>query len=176
MCGDWARQLCGEINGSPKLRRNRNRDATDLSYRCVASFSSGVAVIHLFNMTRSGAGQGPAEYAFILALIAIAAVLALLFLSGTIRSILSIIGTKLQALPSPLGLVPSALEWQSGESGVSRTFAGCVARPASAPAGSGRVDKALGWVQGALAGRLGLVPSASNCARRSRPVRNRHYC
>ena len=40
-------------------------------------------------------GQGLAEYALILALIAIAAVLSLLFLSGTIQSILSIIGNKL---------------------------------------------------------------------------------
>ena len=39
--------------------------------------------------------QGLAEYALILALIAIAAVLALLFLSGTIQSIHSIIGSKL---------------------------------------------------------------------------------
>jgi pilus assembly protein Flp/PilA len=44
---------------------------------------------------RSEAGQGLAEYALILALIAIAAVLALLFLSGTIQSILSIIGAQL---------------------------------------------------------------------------------
>jgi len=41
------------------------------------------------------AGQGLAEYALILALIAIAAVLALLFLSGTIQSILSTIGAAL---------------------------------------------------------------------------------
>ena len=40
-------------------------------------------------------GQGLAEYALILALIAIAAVVALLFLSGTIQSILSVIGSKL---------------------------------------------------------------------------------
>jgi pilus assembly protein Flp/PilA len=44
---------------------------------------------------RSQKAQGLAEYALILALIAIAAVLALLFLSGTIQSILSIIGNKL---------------------------------------------------------------------------------
>jgi pilus assembly protein Flp/PilA len=44
---------------------------------------------------RSEAGQGLAEYALILALIAIAAVLALLFLSGAITSILSLIGKKL---------------------------------------------------------------------------------
>jgi pilus assembly protein Flp/PilA len=40
-------------------------------------------------------GQGLAEYALILALIAIAAVFALMFLSGTINTILSSIGTKL---------------------------------------------------------------------------------
>jgi pilus assembly protein Flp/PilA len=40
-------------------------------------------------------GQGLAEYALILALIAIAAVVALGFLSGTIQEILSTIGTKL---------------------------------------------------------------------------------
>jgi len=40
-------------------------------------------------------GQGLAEYALILALIAIAAVLALLFLSGAITAILSRIGNKL---------------------------------------------------------------------------------
>ena len=46
-------------------------------------------------IVRSQKAQGLAEYALILALIAIAAVLALLFLSGTIQSILSIIGSKL---------------------------------------------------------------------------------
>lgn len=40
-------------------------------------------------------GQGLAEYALILALIAIAAVLALLFLSGTIQTILSTVGAAL---------------------------------------------------------------------------------
>ncbi|MGA3030076.1 MAG: pilus assembly protein [Candidatus Limnocylindrales bacterium] len=44
---------------------------------------------------RSEKGQGLAEYALILALIAIAAVLALLFLSGTIQSILSTVGHAL---------------------------------------------------------------------------------
>ena len=42
-----------------------------------------------------GRGQGLAEYALILALIAIAAVVALVFLSGRISTILSAIGTKL---------------------------------------------------------------------------------
>jgi pilus assembly protein Flp/PilA len=46
-------------------------------------------------LIRSEKGQGLAEYALILALIAIAAVLALLFLSGTIQTILSTIGSKL---------------------------------------------------------------------------------
>ena len=40
-------------------------------------------------------GQGLAEYALILALIAIAAVAALIFLSGAINSILSTIGGSL---------------------------------------------------------------------------------
>ena len=44
---------------------------------------------------RGQTGQGLAEYALILALIAIDAVVALLFLSGTIQSILSIIGKSL---------------------------------------------------------------------------------
>ncbi|HET7701992.1 MAG TPA: hypothetical protein VFK35_01215 [Candidatus Limnocylindrales bacterium] len=44
-----------------------------------------------FTMTQQ-AGQGLAEYALILALIAILAVLALLFLGGQINSILSQIG------------------------------------------------------------------------------------
>jgi Flp pilus assembly pilin Flp len=43
----------------------------------------------------SSRGQGLAEYALILALIAIAAVLALLFLSGEIKSVLSILGKQL---------------------------------------------------------------------------------
>jgi pilus assembly protein Flp/PilA len=46
-------------------------------------------------LSRSEKGQGLAEYALILALIAIAAVLALMFLSGTIQTILSTIGAKL---------------------------------------------------------------------------------
>jgi len=46
-------------------------------------------------LVRSQKAQGLAEYALILALIAIAAVLALLFLSGTIQTILSTIGAAL---------------------------------------------------------------------------------
>jgi len=43
-------------------------------------------------LSRSARGQGLAEYALILALVAIAAAVALLFLGGVIRSILSTIG------------------------------------------------------------------------------------
>ena len=46
-------------------------------------------------LIRTEKGQGLGEYALILALIAIAAVLALLFLSGTIQTILSTIGKAL---------------------------------------------------------------------------------
>ena len=46
-------------------------------------------------LIRSEKGQGLAEYALILALIAILAVVALMFLSGTITTILSTIGKKL---------------------------------------------------------------------------------
>ena len=45
-------------------------------------------------LTRQRA-QGLAEYALILALIAIAAVVALLFLGGVIKNILSAVGSKL---------------------------------------------------------------------------------
>ena len=44
---------------------------------------------------RKTGGQGLAEYALILALIAILAIAALLFLSGQINTILSTIGAKL---------------------------------------------------------------------------------
>jgi Flp pilus assembly pilin Flp len=46
-------------------------------------------------LIRSEKGQGLAEYALILALIAILAITALLFLSGQINTILSTIGAKL---------------------------------------------------------------------------------
>jgi pilus assembly protein Flp/PilA len=46
-------------------------------------------------LIRSEKGQGLAEYALILALIAIVAVLALTFLGGTIQTILSNIGSAL---------------------------------------------------------------------------------
>jgi pilus assembly protein Flp/PilA len=44
---------------------------------------------------RDQAGQGLAEYALILALIAIAAVFSLLFMSGAIQDVLSTIGDQL---------------------------------------------------------------------------------
>ena len=46
-------------------------------------------------MLRSQKGQGLAEYALILSLIAILAITALLFLSGQINTILSVIGAAL---------------------------------------------------------------------------------
>ena len=46
-------------------------------------------------LIRSEKGQGLAEYALILALIAIVAVLALVFLGGTISQILSTIGSSI---------------------------------------------------------------------------------
>jgi len=55
--------------------------------------SSGEVLMVAF--FRSEKGQGLAEYALILALIAIAAVVALLFLGGVIQSILSQIGAAL---------------------------------------------------------------------------------
>jgi pilus assembly protein Flp/PilA len=48
------------------------------------------ALIALFN--RDEEGQGLAEYALILALIAIVAILALIFLGGAISGILNVIG------------------------------------------------------------------------------------
>jgi Flp pilus assembly pilin Flp len=46
-------------------------------------------------MTGEEYGQGLAEYALILALIAIIAISALLFLGGGINSILSVVGTSI---------------------------------------------------------------------------------
>jgi pilus assembly protein Flp/PilA len=46
-------------------------------------------------LARTEKGQGLAEYALILALIAIAAIVALLFLGGVIQTILSTIGKAL---------------------------------------------------------------------------------
>ena len=44
---------------------------------------------------RSEAGQGLAEYALLIALIAVVAVASLLFLSGSITSVLSVVGDSL---------------------------------------------------------------------------------
>jgi pilus assembly protein Flp/PilA len=56
---------------------------------------SGVSVMRILRGIQGRYGQGLAEYALILALIAIAAVLALLFLSGTITALLSKVGHTL---------------------------------------------------------------------------------
>jgi len=62
----------------------------------IERFPNGNVLIRRLSMIiRSQKGQGLAEYALILALIAIAAVVALVFLSGTINSILSSVGGKL---------------------------------------------------------------------------------
>ena len=49
----------------------------------------------MFLVLRREEGQGLAEYALILALIAIVAVLAVMFLGGTLSSLLSMIGQGL---------------------------------------------------------------------------------
>jgi len=55
-----------------------------------------MAVVQLFvgAIRRDEEGQGLAEYALILALIAIVAVVALLFLGGSISTLLSKVGTS----------------------------------------------------------------------------------
>ena len=53
------------------------------------------AVDRLVERTNRATGQGLAEYALILALIAIVAISALLFLGGGISSILSVVGSSL---------------------------------------------------------------------------------
>ena len=50
---------------------------------------------HWFNRTEEQAGQGLAEYALLLGLIAIVAILALLFLGSGISGTLSIVGQSL---------------------------------------------------------------------------------
>ena len=55
----------------------------------------GNALMRCHMFLRKTEGQGLAEYALILALIAILAITALLFLSGQISTILSTIGAKL---------------------------------------------------------------------------------
>jgi len=57
--------------------------------------SEGVLIRRSSMIIRSAKGQGLAEYALILALIAIVAVVALMFLSTQINTILSAIGNKL---------------------------------------------------------------------------------
>jgi len=54
------------------------------------------ATSHLFAILQTGArGQGLAEYALILALIAIVAILALIFLGGNVSKILSTVGKSI---------------------------------------------------------------------------------
>jgi pilus assembly protein Flp/PilA len=57
--------------------------------------SEGAIIRRPSMLVRSEKGQGLAEYALILALIAIVAVIALLFLGGVISTILSSIGNAL---------------------------------------------------------------------------------
>ena len=57
--------------------------------------SEGALIRRSSVITKFEKGQGLAEYALILALIAIAAVIALMFLSGAIQTILSTIGKAL---------------------------------------------------------------------------------
>jgi pilus assembly protein Flp/PilA len=57
--------------------------------------SEGAIIRRLSMLVRSEKGQGLAEYALILALIAIVAVVALLFLGGVISGILSTIGNSI---------------------------------------------------------------------------------
>ena len=55
-----------------------------------------MALVHQFlaSLRRDEEGQGLAEYALILALIAIVAIVALLFLGGAISNILSTVGSS----------------------------------------------------------------------------------
>jgi Flp pilus assembly pilin Flp len=57
--------------------------------------SEGAIIRRPSMLVRSEKGQGLAEYALILALIAIVAVIALLFLGGVIQTILSTIGKSI---------------------------------------------------------------------------------
>jgi len=54
-----------------------------------------VGLLALINQRRAEAGQGLAEYALILALIAVLAIAAVLFLGGQINSILSDVGNSI---------------------------------------------------------------------------------
>jgi len=58
-------------------------------------FNVSMFVTGLFSRIRREDGQGLAEYALILALIAVLAIGALLFLSGAINGILSSVGKQL---------------------------------------------------------------------------------
>jgi Flp pilus assembly pilin Flp len=71
--------------------RAHNHDGLSLE----ALSSEAVFMLAFFPFFRSERGQGLAEYALILSLIAIVAVAALLFLGGVIQSILSKIGASL---------------------------------------------------------------------------------
>jgi pilus assembly protein Flp/PilA len=59
---------------------------------------STIARILTFVRRRDEDGQGLAEYALILALIAIVAIAALLFMGGQVSSKLSVIGSTLQSV------------------------------------------------------------------------------
>ena len=54
-----------------------------------------IGLVERFRSSTSEEGQGLAEYALILALIAVLAILALLFLGSQIREILSTVGTSI---------------------------------------------------------------------------------
>ena len=56
-----------------------------------------MTLIHLFwgRLQRNEDGQGLAEYALILALIAILAIVALIFLGGQIKTVLSTVGNSI---------------------------------------------------------------------------------
>jgi pilus assembly protein Flp/PilA len=53
---------------------------------------------YLRNLVRDGRGQGLAEYALILALIAILAIVSLIFLGSQVSDKLSVIGSTLQSV------------------------------------------------------------------------------
>jgi pilus assembly protein Flp/PilA len=69
--------------------------AVDTAQNTQILLSEGAIIRRPSMLVRSEKGQGLAEYALILALIAILAVAALLFLGGQINSILSTIGSSL---------------------------------------------------------------------------------
>ena len=68
-----------------------------------------------FLLRRDEEGQGLAEYALILALIAIIAIAALIFLGGEISEILSTIGAQMRPETSSFHIgVSSAISWRIG--------------------------------------------------------------